>query len=99
QKRVSIARALLHRPAVLFFDEAETGLDQDGLRLLDSIVRGVAAGGASVVYTTHSIERGLELADDVVVLARGRVALSAAAGDIAAADVRSAMEPWAGAVR
>ncbi len=73
QKRVAIARALLHRPRVLLLDEPETGLDYEGLELLDSVVKGVKQGGASVVMATHGIERGLALAERAIVLSEGRV--------------------------
>jgi heme ABC exporter ATP-binding subunit CcmA len=76
QKRVAIARALLHRPAVLLLDEPETGLDAAGLIMLDAAVHAVRDGGASVVMSTHSAERGLALGDRLLVLARGRVVLS-----------------------
>ena len=89
QKRVAIARALLHRPPVLLLDEPETGLDPEGLTLLDRVVRGVAEGGASVVMTTHGMEQGLALADQVIVLTEGRVVLRADADDIRAADLRA----------
>ncbi|MEX2598208.1 MAG: heme ABC exporter ATP-binding protein CcmA, partial [Dehalococcoidia bacterium] len=98
QKRVALARALLHRPAVLFFDEAETGLDQEGLRLLEEVISGVARGGAAVVFTTHSIERGLELADRLVVLARGAVALAGEVSALRPEAVRLAVEGRAEAV-
>ena len=89
QKRVAIARALLHRPAVLLLDEPETGLDAAGLIMLDAAVRAVRDGGASVVMTTHSTERGLVLADQVLVLARGRVVLSSSSEEVTADGVQA----------
>jgi heme exporter protein A len=81
QKRVAIARALLHRPRVLLLDEPESGLDQSGLKLLDSVVAAVKQGGASVVMATHSIELGLALAERAIVLTDGRVSLACATSD------------------
>ena len=89
QKRLAIARALLHRPSVLLLDEPETGLDVSGLAMLDRLVRGVSDGGAAVVMTTHGMERGLALADQIVVLAEGRVALAGRSTDVTPADVRA----------
>ena len=89
QKRVAIARALLHRPSVLLLDEPETGLDVDGLAMLDRLVRSVTDGGAAVVMTTHDMERGLRLADEIAVLAEGRVALSGRTDEVTPADVRA----------
>ncbi len=89
QKRVAIARALLHRPSVLLLDEPETGLDVDGLALLDRLVRTVTDGGASVVMTTHDMERGLRLAGRIAVLAEGRVALAGRTAEVTPADVRA----------
>ncbi len=77
QKRVALARALLHRPRVLLLDEPETGLDQRGLEVLADALRGVLDDGASVVMTTHAMERGLALADQVAVLVEGRLVLHA----------------------
>jgi len=90
-KRVAIARALLHRPRVLLLDEPEAGLDQGGLELLDSVINAVKAGGASVVMSTHSIERGFALADHVLVLDTGRVALAGATADTSVEEVRRAV--------
>ena len=90
-KRVAIARALLHRPRVLLLDEPETGLDQGGLELLDSMVTAVKAGGASVVMSTHATERGLALADHVLVLDAGRVALAGAAANTSVGEVQRAV--------
>ena len=91
QKRVAIARSLLHRPRLLLFDEPETGLDESGLELLEVIVRGVTRGGASVVMSTHGTERGLDLADRVVVLVEGRVVVDCERAETSAAAVQSAV--------
>jgi heme ABC exporter ATP-binding subunit CcmA len=91
QKRVAIARALLHRPRVLLLDEPETGLDQAGLDLLDSIINAVKAGGASVLLSTHAAESGLALADRVIVLTDGRVDLSCARSETSVAEVQRAV--------
>ncbi len=99
QKRVAIARALLHRPRVLLLDEPETGLDQAGLDLLDSIIDAVKAGGASVMLSTHAADRGLALADRVLVLADGRVDLSCARSETSVADVQRAIVGAVGSAR
>lgn len=89
QKRLSLARALLHRPSVLLLDEPETGLDQQGVELLERVVRGVAEAGACVAFTTHDIERGLALADRVAVLAAGRLVIDQAVDGLGAEAVRA----------
>ena len=91
QKRVAIARALLHRPRVLLLDEPETGLDQGGLDLLDTVVTAVKEGGASVVMATHGTERGLALAERVLVLKDGRVSLTCATADTSADAIQQAI--------
>jgi heme exporter protein A len=73
QKRIALARVLLHRPALLLLDEPETGLDQQGQDLLARVLLAAVRGGASVVMTTHNLKHGLETADQVAILARGRM--------------------------
>ena len=74
QRRVSLARALLHRPRLLLLDEPETGLDQTALHLLDRVINEYRQDGRAVVMTTHSLERGLELGDRVGIMSAGRIA-------------------------
>ncbi len=73
QKRLSLARALLHDPPVLLLDEPETGLDQEALERLDALLASKADAPKTVLMTTHDLERGLALADRVAILARGRI--------------------------
>ena len=53
-KRVAIARALLHSPKILLFDEPESGLDQDSLRLFEKIIGDQLESGKSIIMTTHA---------------------------------------------
>jgi heme exporter protein A len=73
-QRVAWARALLHRPNLLLLDEPDTGLDQDGLALIESLQADHSAQGGSILFTTHQLERALLLSDQIVIIARGRVA-------------------------
>ncbi len=74
QKRVSLARALLHEPRVLLLDEPESGLDQEALQLLERILQETTANNGAVVMTTHNLERGLAMGHRVAILANGRIA-------------------------
>lgn len=56
QKRVSIARAMLHEPHVFLMDEPESGLDAESLDMLGSLVARWTADGRSVLMTTHNLE-------------------------------------------
>ncbi len=76
QKRVAFARALLHRPRLLLLDEPESGLDQRTLSLFEQLLADYREAGGAAVMTTHSLERGLAVADRVAILAGGRFAFS-----------------------
>lgn len=74
QKRVALARALLHDPTTLLLDEPESGLDQRAREILDDIINEYRSDGRTVIMTTHELERGLGIADRVAVIDRGKVA-------------------------
>ena len=74
QKRLSLARALLHDPPVLLLDEPETGLDQEALEMLDALLTSPDSPSRTVVMTTHNLERGLAIGDQLGILAGGRIA-------------------------
>lgn len=71
QKRVAIARAILHQPQVLLLDEPEGGLDRDSVSMLSNLLREWTQAGRTVVMTTHNIELGIAWADKVAVLTDG----------------------------
>jgi ABC-type multidrug transport system ATPase subunit len=71
-QRLALARALVHSPPVLLVDEPETGLDEEGLALLDELV--LQAHGLTVLAATHRRERVDRWADGAVEIVRGRIA-------------------------
>jgi ABC-2 type transport system ATP-binding protein len=73
KQRVLIARALLHKPEVLFLDEPTRGLDPHIARDIRSIVAGLARGGMTVFLTTHYMEEADQLSQRVAFLDRGRI--------------------------
>jgi len=73
QKRVALARALMHEPQLLLLDEPESGLDSQSVEMLDRIIDEYRSSGRTVVMTTHIVEHALDIADRAVVLSSGRV--------------------------
>ena len=73
QKRLSVARAILHEPAVLLLDEPESGLDADSVASLGELLRDWSDAGRTALLTTHSAEIGQAWADRILRLERGRL--------------------------
>jgi heme exporter protein A len=94
QQRLAIARAVLHRPALMLLDEPYTGLDQDAAARLEAVMSTVGTEGRTVVMTTHDLERGLAVADRVVILAKGRVAFEAERGQLDTAAFKEAYRQY-----
>lgn len=78
RQRLAVARAFLHEPAILILDEPFTSLDDRAIALLQSLLREARDRGASVVMSTHQLREALELASDVALLQRGRLAFHGA---------------------
>jgi heme exporter protein A len=76
-QRLSIARALLHRPTLLLADEPFTGLDTKAVERLLAIVNGFAHDGGTILMTTHDTRLGLRCCGRVAVLDRGVLLLDA----------------------
>ena len=73
-QRLSIARALLHNPEVIFLDEPYSGLDPHAMDILDSLIASVRAEHTFVMIS-HDLQKGLELCSHALILAKGKVVL------------------------
>ncbi|MEA3199422.1 MAG: type transport system ATP-binding protein [Thermoplasmata archaeon] len=81
--RLALARALLPRPDLLVLDEPTAGLDVRSSHELAETLRRLAAGGVTIVYTTHRLEEAAALCDRVLVVREGRLAAVAAPTELA----------------
>jgi ABC-type multidrug transport system ATPase subunit len=97
QQRLSLARALLHDPALLLLDEPDTGLDQRWSAFLTDLVANAARDGRTIVITTHNLERSLDLSDRVVVLNAGKIVFSADRNELDAGSLRENYARYTGA--
>lgn len=73
QQRIQIARAIAHRPKVLFLDEPSAGLDPQSRIAMWEAVRALRAEGITVVLTTHYMEEADALCERVAIIDRGKV--------------------------
>ena len=73
RRRIDLAVSLIASPPVLFLDEPTTGLDPRSRADLWEVLRGLVAQGTTLLLTTQYLEEADQLADDIVVVDRGRI--------------------------
>ena len=73
KQKVSIARALVHDPPVLIFDEATVGLDVLVARALIQTVADLRDRGKCIIYSTHIMREAEKLCDTIAIMYRGRI--------------------------
>ncbi|WP_407670181.1 ABC transporter ATP-binding protein [Nonomuraea solani] len=73
RQRLGIAAALLGDPGVLILDEPVNGLDPDGIRWLRTLLRSLAAGGRTVLLSSHLMTEMSLTADRLIIIGRGRL--------------------------
>jgi len=73
RQRLGIAAAMLGDPGVLILDEPANGLDPEGIRWMRDLLKTLAAEGRTVLVSSHLLSEMQLLADDVVILAAGRL--------------------------
>jgi sodium transport system ATP-binding protein len=92
RQRVSIARAVLHDPAVLILDEPTSGLDVLASRFMRDFVRAERARGKAVLFSTHYLAEAELLCDRIGFLHRGRLIAEGPPSEIRARTGRSTLE-------
>ena len=73
QQRAQLAAALLHEPELLVLDEPFAGLDPVAVQMLADVLRGEAARGAAVLFSSHQLELVEDICAEVAIVDRGRV--------------------------
>ncbi|HEY5008328.1 MAG TPA: ATP-binding cassette domain-containing protein [Caulobacteraceae bacterium] len=71
-QKVQLLSALAHEPDLVLLDEPFSGLDPVNQQSLETLIKGLAARGATVVFSTHVMQHAERLCDQVVLLANGR---------------------------
>ncbi|RKZ08283.1 export ABC transporter ATP-binding protein [bacterium] len=73
KRRLNLIIGLIHRPRIILLDEPTLGIDpQARLKILD-IVKGEAANGSTIVYTTHYLDEAEKLCDRIAIIDRGEI--------------------------
>ncbi len=92
RQRLGIAAAMLGDPQVLILDEPANGLDPEGIRWMRDLLRALASEGRTILVSSHLLSEMELLADDVVIIADGRLAghgvVSGMVNDMAVASER-----------
>jgi ABC-2 type transport system ATP-binding protein len=84
RQRLGIATAMLGDPGVLILDEPANGLDPEGIRWMRELLRSLAAAGRTVLASSHLLTEMQALADDVVIVANGRLVRQGSVADVIA---------------
>lgn len=72
-QRISIARALIHSPEIIFLDEPYTGLDSLAGNNLSNLLKEQLSHNKTILMVTHDIHTGLDLASQVIIMKSGRI--------------------------
>ena len=96
QQRFSIARALLHDPAILLLDEPETGLDHNAASLLRDLLKDMIGKNHTVLMTSHNLQWCLQLANRIVILNRGKIVCQESTEPLSLAELQESYNKHTG---
>lgn len=82
RQRVGVAQALLHQPDIIILDEPTNGLDVMATRSLRKLILKLRDTGRCVLFSSHIMQEVAALCDDIVIIAKGKVALDGSADGI-----------------
>jgi ABC-2 type transport system ATP-binding protein len=82
RQRLALGAALLGDPKVLILDEPANGLDPQGIRWLRALLRGFAAEGNAVLVSSHVLTEMAQLADEAIVINKGRLLRQASVAEL-----------------
>ena len=73
KRRLNLSLGLVHRPKIVLMDEPTVGIDPQARRNILDVVRAIADGGTTVLYTTHYLEEAEELCDRIGIIDHGKL--------------------------
>jgi ABC-type multidrug transport system ATPase subunit len=82
RQRLAVGAALLKQPRLLVLDEPSNGLDPAGIREVRELLRGLAAGGTTVLLSSHLLAEVQQVCDSVTIVAQGRTVAAGAVGEV-----------------
>ena len=88
RQRLGIAHALLGDPSVLILDEPANGLDPAGIRWMRGLLKGYADRGGTVLLSSHLLHEVEQIADEMILIGRGRIVARGTRDELAAARLR-----------
>ncbi|MEE9116933.1 MAG: ABC transporter ATP-binding protein, partial [Thermoplasmata archaeon] len=88
-KKLSIARAMIHKPEILIFDEPFSGLDSNSTAKLMSLMDELRREGTTVLLATHHLDEGFRVGERLLVLLKGRLVLDKKKNETTVDDFRS----------
>ena len=91
QRRIDVGLALVGDPELIFLDEPTTGFDPSARRAAWQMIAGLRELGTTIILTTHYMDEAEQLADRIVVLARGEVVAEGTPGSLGGRDREAAV--------
>ncbi len=88
RQRLALAAALLGEPRILILDEPANGLDPQGMRWLRDLLREQAAGGRTVLVSSHLLAEIAQTAEELIVIRDGKLVVKASLEEFTSAEVR-----------
>ena len=76
KKKLALAAALIHKPKVLFLDEALNGVDPVSVKTVSDLLRSLVAAGLTIFFTTHVLDTAERLCDEIGVIHEGKLVAS-----------------------
>jgi ABC-2 type transport system ATP-binding protein len=96
RRRLDVALGVIGRPELVFLDEPTTGFDPEARRQFWELVRNLAAGGTTILLTTHYLDEAEALADRVAVIAGGKIVAEGTPTTLGGRSTAKATVRWLG---
>ena len=96
RRRLDVALGVIGRPELVFLDEPTTGFDPEARRQFWELIRNLAAGGTTILLTTHYLDEAEALAHRVAVIAGGRIVADGTPATLGGRSTAKATVSWLG---